>query len=423
MLLCFQRLLLGRRIACLAILLTYVALPPSLVSFPFHSISCPFPAMPCHALPPSPTLGSSSALSLAIKRVTFHLHPSFPNPIRVVEKPNMIGSGMVGYMVEEDGWGEFEAMIKIEWNSGSGVGGSKDTVIVKKGKNSDYRPTGGEEKPLVLKHPIRLYPAGTTHSVCGVPPPQCEIQNTHASGGGADPAGGLLSANAQLDMNVPVIHEFYDEVVFTDPTRQFYDLLMGSFMAKDKLDGGTATGGEDESGDNCDVGSPGGGGGGDGEGDDDASRSRQQDDQTENKKSATEKSSNLDEGKDKEVGGGEVSLTGSGGGTGGGGSTSGSGSNNNNNSSSTPASSGSGVGGGGGSADKRKRKLKETQPFSITSYVFPPISDVKTVSKLSRAVKFVEEELKIVKDRILRANTELEQAEVVISRQSGRLNK
>eukprot|EP00520_Triparma_pacifica_P008239 CAMPEP_0118640686 /NCGR_PEP_ID=MMETSP0785-20121206/4884_1 /TAXON_ID=91992 /ORGANISM="Bolidomonas pacifica, Strain CCMP 1866" /LENGTH=71 /DNA_ID=CAMNT_0006532087 /DNA_START=370 /DNA_END=582 /DNA_ORIENTATION=- len=67
------------------------------------------------------------SLLSAVKQVSFHLHPSFPQPIRVVDTPNMplssnecggdgggddsgggskSSEGFQGWMVEEDGWGE-----------------------------------------------------------------------------------------------------------------------------------------------------------------------------------------------------------------------------------------------------------------------------------------------------------------------------
>lgn len=44
-------------------------------------------------------------LSYMIKKVIFSLHPSFPNPKRVVEK--------FPFEVQEEGWGEFEIAIKV----------------------------------------------------------------------------------------------------------------------------------------------------------------------------------------------------------------------------------------------------------------------------------------------------------------------
>lgn len=46
-----------------------------------------------------------------IRRVTFKLHDSIPNPTRIFDKPP--------YAVTETGWGEFEVGIKIHFVDGS----------------------------------------------------------------------------------------------------------------------------------------------------------------------------------------------------------------------------------------------------------------------------------------------------------------
>lgn len=105
-------------------------------------------------------------LSTGIAKVVFQLHPSFPQPIRELTAPP--------FEVTEKGWGEFEATIRIVW-----------------------RDVG--EKAMVLLHAIKLYPP--------------------------------LAPNALPDTskeNEPVIHEKYDEVVFTDPTETFHKQLMES---------------------------------------------------------------------------------------------------------------------------------------------------------------------------------------------------
>lgn len=48
-------------------------------------------------------------LSAVIKRVVFQLHPSFTNPMRVVESPP--------FELSECGWGEFEIAISIFFHS------------------------------------------------------------------------------------------------------------------------------------------------------------------------------------------------------------------------------------------------------------------------------------------------------------------
>jgi hypothetical protein len=129
----------------------------------------------------------SGAIGEAVRRVTFHLHPSFPDPVRVVEAPNMPGGS--GFMVEEGGWGEFEAMIKIEWATQADAGPAR-----KKQKGS--AAVGDDERPLVVRHPIRLYHPGTTHAVCGVPPAACATSNFAP-----------VEAPRAEDAEVPVVHE------------------------------------------------------------------------------------------------------------------------------------------------------------------------------------------------------------------------
>ena len=48
-------------------------------------------------------------LSIMIERVVFQLHPSFSNPLRVVESPP--------FELSECGWGEFEIAISIIFHS------------------------------------------------------------------------------------------------------------------------------------------------------------------------------------------------------------------------------------------------------------------------------------------------------------------
>ena len=43
-----------------------------------------------------------------IKSVTFHLHPSFPNPVRTVTSPRLLPkSGCTAFSCTSQGWGEF----------------------------------------------------------------------------------------------------------------------------------------------------------------------------------------------------------------------------------------------------------------------------------------------------------------------------
>jgi len=102
-------------------------------------------------------------LSAAAAKVVFQLHPSFPQPVRELTAPP--------FEVTEKGWGEFEASIRIVWRD-------------------------PDEKATVLMHPIKLYPPGIT------------------------------SVTPSTTSTEPVVHEFYDEVVFTDPRESFHKQLM-----------------------------------------------------------------------------------------------------------------------------------------------------------------------------------------------------
>lgn len=107
-------------------------------------------------------------LSAGISKVVFHLHPSFPQPVRELTSPP--------FEVTEKGWGEFEATIRIVW------------------KDSNERAT-------TFTHGIKLYPPGLT---------------------ALQPAGSASNPSTKE----PVMSEKYDEVVFTDPTEFFFNELM-----------------------------------------------------------------------------------------------------------------------------------------------------------------------------------------------------
>lgn len=74
------------------------------------------------------------------------------------------------YEIHESGWGEFEAVIKVYFMD----------------------PT---EKMVEFFHPLRLFP---------LPP---------------------TDKDAEVDPLAPVVSEFYDEIVFQDPSEKMYNLL------------------------------------------------------------------------------------------------------------------------------------------------------------------------------------------------------
>ncbi|KAI8371754.1 yeats family-domain-containing protein [Radiomyces spectabilis] len=102
-------------------------------------------------------------LSYYIKKVVFKLHETYANPLRTVEQPP--------FEVSETGWGEFEIMIKIHFQAVT------------------------SEKPVTLYHHLRLHPYED------------------------DPSGKPWPADR------PVSSFIYDELIFNEPTEQFYQIL------------------------------------------------------------------------------------------------------------------------------------------------------------------------------------------------------
>nr|ACO11108.1 YEATS domain-containing protein 4 [Caligus rogercresseyi] len=96
-------------------------------------------------------------MSNYVKKIQFKLHDSYPNPNRIVTKPP--------YEVSETGWGEFEVQIKIYFND---------------------HPT---ERSVTLYHVLKLF---------------------HTSAN---------SSEILLQGKKAVVSEYYDEVIFQDPTQ------------------------------------------------------------------------------------------------------------------------------------------------------------------------------------------------------------
>lgn len=103
-------------------------------------------------------------LSHAIQKVVFNLHPSFKEPVRVLEKPP--------YEVTETGWGEFEIGITVHFAEDAG------------------------EKPLDLFAPLKLY---------------------------ADAESGEKKPQQK---NKPVVKEKFEEIVFHEPHEEFHQRMM-----------------------------------------------------------------------------------------------------------------------------------------------------------------------------------------------------
>ncbi|KAL5530336.1 YAF9 [Sanghuangporus sanghuang] len=121
--------------------------------------------------PGSNTVGGADDISYFIKRVTFKLHETYPNPTRVVDKPP--------FEVTETGWGEFEIQIRINFVAEAG------------------------EKQYLLYHHLKLHP----WTAVGSGEPEIPPPDVAAKSG-------------------PVHSWQYDEVVFNDPFQSFLNILM-----------------------------------------------------------------------------------------------------------------------------------------------------------------------------------------------------
>jgi len=104
-------------------------------------------------------------ISAYVKKVQFRLHDSYANSNRVVSKPP--------YEVTETGWGEFEVQIKIHFHDAAA------------------------EKPITVYHVLKLFHAQTGDS----------------------------TSKAMVQGRTTVVSEFYDEIVFQDPTQYMHTLL------------------------------------------------------------------------------------------------------------------------------------------------------------------------------------------------------
>ncbi|WVF73075.1 hypothetical protein IAT40_007894 [Kwoniella sp. CBS 6097] len=98
-------------------------------------------------------VGGQDDLSYLIKKVTFRLHETYPNPNRVCDKPP--------FKVTETGWGEFVVQIRIQFIPES------------------------LEKPITLNHPIKLHHWGAP--IEGVVPLQTNISGAGEMGGSVPP--------------------------------------------------------------------------------------------------------------------------------------------------------------------------------------------------------------------------------------------
>ncbi|KAF7775801.1 hypothetical protein Agabi119p4_4194 [Agaricus bisporus var. burnettii] len=118
--------------------------------------------------PGSDIVGGADDIAHFIKRVSFKLHDTYPNPSRNIDKPP--------FEVSETGWGEFEIQIRITFVAESG------------------------EKAMTLYHHLKLHP----WAAAGEPE--------------------IPPLNVAIKMG-PVHSWQYDEVVFNDPFQNFLNIL------------------------------------------------------------------------------------------------------------------------------------------------------------------------------------------------------
>lgn len=121
--------------------------------------------------PDSDIVGGADDLSYFIKRVTFKLHETYPNPTRNIDK--------APFEVTETGWGEFEVQMRVTFVAESG------------------------EKAITFYHHLKLHPWAIVNPGEPENPPSLE---TAAKMG-------------------PVHSWQYDEVVFHDPFQNFLNIL------------------------------------------------------------------------------------------------------------------------------------------------------------------------------------------------------
>ncbi|KAI4214652.1 MAG: hypothetical protein LQ351_002725 [Letrouitia transgressa] len=105
-----------------------------------------------------------SDLTHFIKKVSFKLHETYANSLRIIESPP--------FQVTETGWGEFEVAIKL------------------------YFVPEANEKPQTLWHHLKLHPYGP-------------------------------DAEGMRERREEVRSQCYEEVVFNEPVEAFYDVLTG----------------------------------------------------------------------------------------------------------------------------------------------------------------------------------------------------
>ncbi|KAI7961703.1 hypothetical protein MJO28_002192 [Puccinia striiformis f. sp. tritici] len=176
---------------------------------------------------PEDIIGGCDDLSYFIKKVSFKLHDSYPNPLRVIDKSP--------FELSETGWGEFIIYIKIHFHAESGEKAvqlqhplklhdwTHDPILDippvwlndDPTKNEDHLETGKKEEEEEAKKPESTIPEDVSveQASVNVPPPSTTIE-------------GVPSTNKTPPT---AIHSWqYDEIVFTDPTEGLYTKLIAN---------------------------------------------------------------------------------------------------------------------------------------------------------------------------------------------------
>ncbi|KAM0756658.1 yeats-domain-containing protein, partial [Meredithblackwellia eburnea MCA 4105] len=132
-------------------------------------------------------IGGADDISYFIKKVTFKLHDSFPQPLRTLEK--------APFEVTETGWGEFDIVIKI------------------------FFVPEAAEKPISFSHHLKLHPWPLP-----TPAPAKLIKTDED---GASPPIPAAPEDEPVQPIISPVHSWqYEEIVFSEPTETFYAVLL-----------------------------------------------------------------------------------------------------------------------------------------------------------------------------------------------------
>lgn len=151
-----------------------------------------------------------------IKKVSFLLHDSFENPLRVVDAPP--------FEVVEIGWGEFDIKITIYF-------------------------VDGNEKPLEIMHALKLFPDVPFHNVAAIQDgitssdnaasvkTANNLQSNPSTSSGFVPDFPNLFSSPPMKKSIepPVISEHIDELLFYEPREKFYSILTLPSIPKPSL--------------------------------------------------------------------------------------------------------------------------------------------------------------------------------------------